>query len=172
MHIHLVAFARYLTADVLQLRRGVVEYLPLVVDNLGNGLGNSGVEFHPLGQVVEQRIAHGVVAQQETQALVDGVERAFKVEQGSLFDDSVAHTQPHQFVGEVEEVLRGKGVVEHQYLAEFLGLLQFAHHTVVVAGELHFAHHAHSQGVGAFGGEKFANLGKTQFVFYGHCSYC
>ena len=160
LYVHVVALLGHLPADVQQGVRRVVVYLALVVDNLVQCLGDSGVEFHTCRQFVQHRVAHRVVAHQKTQALPDGVQRAFEVEQCLQLYHRVAHTQACQLLSEVYKVLRREAVLQHQYLAKLLGLLQLAHHAVVAVRERHLAHHAHCQRVGTLRCHQFPYLGK------------
>ena len=144
-----------------QLGGGVVIDFAFVVDDFGDGFGERRVEVDALGKVVEERVADGVVTEEETEAVGYGVERAAEVEEGFEFDDGVGHAETNKLGGEVDEILRRERVFEDEDLAEFLGLLDFADDMVVVVGEGHFVHHADGKFVGAFGGEEFAYFGKT-----------
>ena len=99
LDIDFVAFARHLSAYFKQLRGGVVIDFAFVVDDFGDGFGECRVKVDALGKVVEERVADGVVAQEETEAVGYGVERATEVEEGFEFDDGVGHAETNKLGG-------------------------------------------------------------------------
>ena len=168
LNIHIVALTVYLTADVEKEFGSVVVDFSFVIHYFADGLSDGGVKVHMGSQLVEQGVANGVVAQQKTKTFTDSVERAFQVEQCLQFDHSAGYTKAVELVGEVDKILGGETVFEHQNLAEFLSLLQFAHHAVVVAGKRHLFGHVYCKSIGTFVGQQLANLGKSEFFFYSH----
>ena len=168
LDVHLVAFLGHLSAYVEQGVGSVVVHLPFVINYLIERLAYGGIPFHPRCQLVQHRIAHGVVAQQKAQALAYGVQRGLQVGHCLQLYHRPFHTQAVQLRSEVDKVLSGKTIFQHQYLPKLLGLLQFAHHMVVTVRKGHLLRHPHSQLVATLRSHKFPYAGESYFVFYGH----
>ena len=74
LDIYVVALLGHLPPNVQQRIRGIVVDFSLIVNNLVKVLGDRGIEVDAHGQLGKHGVAHCVVAQQEAQALLDGVQ--------------------------------------------------------------------------------------------------